>query len=93
VPESLKKEWTDLIYTDTDQPNLQFVDRLIRILEDPCLTLPYQKKSRKSLIQLKILAEVLSQLEHNTNMVLKQVINGLGEKRVSNALNNTGIYA
>jgi hypothetical protein len=75
MPESLKKELTDLIYTDTDQIDFQFLDRLIRILEDPSLNLPYQNKSRKSLIQLKILAEIMSQLENNTNVVLQQVLN------------------
>jgi len=93
MPESLRKEWTDLIYTDTDQLDFQFLDRLIRILEDPSLNLHYQKKSRKSLIQLKILAEVLSQLEHNTNVVLQQVINGPDEGKISNALKNTGIHS
>jgi hypothetical protein len=73
--ESLKKEWTDLIYTDTDQLDLQYLDRLIRILEEPSLNLANQKKSRKSLIQLKILAEVL--------VVLQQVIKGPDEGKTS----------
>lgn len=90
--ESLKKEWTDLIYTDTDKLDLQFLDRLIRILEEPSLNLANQKKSRKSLIQLKILAEVLSKLEHNTNVVLQQVIKGPDEGKTSSALKDTGIH-
>ncbi len=91
--ESLKKEWTDLIYTDTGGLDFQFLDRLIRILKDPCLNLPYQTKSRDSLIKLKMLAEVLSQLEHNTNKVLRQVINGPDEGKTSKALNNPGIHS
>ncbi len=90
--ESLKKEWTDLIYTDTGGLDFQFLDRVIRILKDPCLNLPYQTKSRDSLIKLKMLAEVLSQLEYNTNEVLRQVINGSDEGKSPNALNNTGIH-
>ena len=91
--ESLKKEWTDLIYTDTGGLDFQFLDRVICILKDPCLNLPYQTKSRDSLIKLKMLAEVLSQLEHSTNEVLRQVINGTDEGKTSNALNNTGIHS
>ncbi|MFH1674654.1 MAG: hypothetical protein ABIF87_14685 [Pseudomonadota bacterium] len=88
IPESLKKELTDLIYTYTDQINFQFLDRLIRILEDPSLNLPYQNKSRKSLIQLKILAEIMSQLENNTNVVLQQVLNGTNKgRRIGDGLN------
>ena len=90
--ESLKKEWTDLIYTDTGGLDFQFLDRVIRILNDPCLNLPYQTKSRDSLIKLKMLAKVLSQLEYNTNEVLRQVINGSDEGKSPNALNNTGIH-
>lgn len=91
MPESLKKEWTDLIYRDTDQIDFQFFDRLIHILEDPSLNLPYQEKSRTSLIYLKTLAEIMGQLEHNTNVVLQQVLNGPSEGMISNALKNTGI--
>lgn len=78
MPESLKLEWTDLIYRNTDRIDFQFLDRLIHILEDSSLDLPYQRKSRKSLIRLKALAEIIGQLEDNTNMVLRQVLNGNG---------------
>ena len=93
ILETLKKEWTDLIYTDADRLDFQYLDRLIRILENPSLNLPYQKKSRKSLIKLKVLAEILSQLEQNTNVVLQQVINGFNDGKISNAMKNTGIHA
>lgn len=93
IPEGLKKEWTDLIYTDTDRLDFQFLDRLIRILEDPSLKLAYQKKSRRSLIHLKILAEMMCQLEHNTNVVLQQVTSGPDEGKIFNALKNTGIHS
>ena len=92
ILETLKKEWTDLIYTDADRLDFQYLDRLIRILENPSLNLPYQKKSRKSLIKLKVLAEILGQLEQNTNVVLQQVINGYDEGKISNAM-KTEIHA
>jgi hypothetical protein len=38
--------------------------------------MPYQEKSRKTLTHLKTLAEVVGQLEDNTNMVLREVLNG-----------------
>ena len=80
VPDSLKKEWTDLIYSNVDHPDLQFLDRVSRILEDRSLNLPHQEKSRKSLVRLKALAEIICQLEENTNMVLQQVLNGKGKE-------------
>ncbi|RLB06989.1 MAG: hypothetical protein DRG27_06890 [Deltaproteobacteria bacterium] len=76
IPEELKKEWIDLIYKDVDYPDPEFLDRISRILEDKTLNLPYQEKSRKSLIRLKALLEIISELEHNINAILNQVLNG-----------------
>ena len=76
IPEDLKKEWTDLIYKNVDYPDPEFLDRISRILEDKTLNLPYQEKSRKSLIRLKALLEIMSELEHNINVILNQVLNG-----------------
>ncbi len=84
LSESLKKEWVDLIYSDTDQVEFHFLDRLIRFLGDSSLNLPYQEKSRKGLIRLKALAETMGQLEQSTNMVLAQVLNGNGNGMVPN---------
>lgn len=77
IPEQLKKEWIDLIYKDVDYPNPEFLERISRILEDKTLDLPYQEKSRKSLIRLKALLEIISELEHNINIILSQVLNGV----------------
>ena len=79
MSEPLKSEWTELIYRNTESIDFQFLDRLIHILEDSSLDLPYQRKSRKSLIRLKALAEIIGQLEDNTNIVLRQVLNGNGK--------------
>jgi hypothetical protein len=76
MPESLKKEWADLIYRDTGQLDTQFLDRSIQILQNPSLNLPYREKSRKSLIYLKTLAEIMGELEQSTNSVLQQVLKG-----------------
>ena len=76
IPESLKEEWVKLIYRDTDRVDLKFLESVIQILEDPTLNLPSQNKSRNSLIRLKALAEIVGQLEKNTNEVFREVLNG-----------------
>jgi hypothetical protein len=76
MPDALKKQWTDLIYNDKDYLDSLYLDRLIQILEDPFLNLPFREKSRKSLIHLKTLVEIIGQLEHKTNEVLREVLNG-----------------
>ena len=88
IPESLKSEWIDILYKNTDHLNLQFLERLTRILEDSSLKLPSQEKSRKRLVHLRTLAEIMGRLEDDTNAVLRQVLNGCENGPVSNVLNN-----
>ena len=88
IPEGLKREWVDLIYTNMDRIDFQLLDRLIQILQKTSLGLPYQEKSRKSLIGLKGLAENIGQLEEKTNTVLRQVLNGHADVTTSYLLNN-----
>jgi len=76
LPESLKREWTELIYRNMDYLDFEYLHRLIRILEDPSLNLHSQSRSRERLIRLKALAEIMGELEENTNEVLRQVLNG-----------------
>ena len=76
MPEDLKKEWVDLIYRDTDRFDPAMLDSLIQILANPAIEVASREKSRKALIQLKALAENMSQLERNTNFLLRQVLNG-----------------
>jgi hypothetical protein len=86
LPEPLKQEWVELIYRNTDRLDFQLLDRVIHVLEDPSLNLPSQPKSRKSLIRLKALAEIVGQLEDNTNEVLREVLNGHDNEVISNTL-------
>ncbi len=88
MPDALKEQWVDLIYRNTDRIDLQFLDKLIHILGDRSLDLPFQKKSRKSLIHLKALAEVIGQLEQNTSLVLQEVLNGYDDRMNSGILKN-----
>jgi len=85
--EPLKLEWIDLIYREVDHIDLDFLDRLICVLEDHSLNLPYKEKSRKSLIRLKALAQIMEQLEKNTNVVLREILNGYSNGTTSHILN------
>jgi len=84
MSEALKKEWIDLLYRDSELIDIKYLERLIRILGDPSFNLPYGSKSRKSLIRLKVLAEIMGQLEKNTNMVLRQVLTSHDNTIISN---------
>ncbi|MFC1863030.1 hypothetical protein ACFL1Z_03660 [Thermodesulfobacteriota bacterium] len=80
IPDDLKKEWVDLIYKNTSSFNGSYLESIIRILGNPLLKMPSRKKSKKSLIKLKLLGETIDQLEKNTNFVLRQVLNGNGHR-------------
>ena len=88
IPEELKREWVNLIYRNTDHFNPSALERLIEMLGNPVLTIPSREKSRKTLTRLKALAETMSQLERNTNFLLRQVLNGDDNGVVSKILSN-----
>jgi len=89
IPEELKLEWVNLIYANTDHFNPSVLDGLIKILANPFLAIPSRERSKKTLTQLKALAETMSQLERNTNFLLRQVLNGDNNGPVSKGLNTT----
>jgi hypothetical protein len=78
IPKDLKAEWIYLLYSTDDHFDALALERLITVLNNPALEIPSREKSRKTLIQLKALAETMGQLEQNTNFILEQVLNGGG---------------
>jgi len=76
MPEGKKREWVDLIYSEMESVDFQFLDHVVRVIDDPLLNLPYKYKSKKSLLRLKALAEIIYRLEEDTNVVLTGVLNG-----------------
>ncbi|MEA2088105.1 MAG: hypothetical protein U9O91_08430, partial [Candidatus Caldatribacteriota bacterium] len=91
IPEEIKREWVKLIYSNDDSFNNSSLDRLINILDNSDINIPYQEKSKKSLKQLKALRDTMHQLERNTNFLLYQVLNGGDEGLVldnTNGMNN-----
>jgi len=91
IPEYLKREWIDLIYRNTDHLDFSFLDRLTHVLEDPSLKLPFREKSRKCLVHLRTLAEIMGRLEDDTNAVLRQVLNGCENGTVLSVLKNSQV--
>ena len=93
ISKELKNEWIGLIYKNTETISISDLDRLIKILENAELNIPSRERSRKTFIQLKALAETMSQLEDNTNFLLHQVLNGHSVKnsngRILDILKNT----
>jgi len=91
IPEELKQEWVNLMYRNNDKFDDSALDRLIKVLANSALTIPSREKSRKTLTQLKALAQTMSQLEQNTNFVLDRILNGSEKSLISGALKNSTV--
>jgi hypothetical protein len=91
IPEELKKEWVNLMYRNNDKFDDSALDRLIKILANSALAIPSREKSRKTLTQLKALAQTMNQLEQNTNFLLDRVLNGSEKSRISGALKDIAV--
>jgi hypothetical protein len=88
VPEALKWDWVNLIYTNNDHFDAKVLEKLINMLSNPTLQIPSRERSKKNLTQLKALAETMHQLEQNTNFLLHQVLNWGDRELVSEMINN-----
>jgi hypothetical protein len=91
IPEELKQEWVNLMYRNNDKFDDSALDRLIKVLTNSALTIPSREKSRKTLTQLKALAQTMSQLEQNTNFLLDRILNGSEKSLISGALKNSTV--
>jgi len=91
IPQELKQEWVNLMYRNNDKFDDSALDRLIKVLDNSALTIPSREKSRKTLTQLKALAQTMSQLEQNTNFLLDRVLNGSEKRLISGALKNIAV--
>ncbi len=81
LPEDLKQRWVSLIYRSAEKLDNDFYAQVLEMLSDPVLRLPYRERSRKTLVNLKALAEIVVELESDTNVVLREVLNGNGTKK------------
>jgi signal recognition particle subunit SEC65 len=91
IPDDTKTEWVHLLYSNNDHFDGLALGRLISILNNPALEIPSREKSRKTLVQLKALAETIRKLEENTNFVLEQVLNGVDKGKASAILQNNEV--
>ena len=91
IPQEVKQEWVNLMYRNNDKFDDSALDRLIKVLDNSALTIPSREKSRKTLTQLKALAQTMSQLEQNTNFLLDRVLNGSEKRLISGALKNIAV--
>ena len=91
IPDDIKTEWVHLLYSNNEYFDGLALGRVISILNNPALEIPSRERSRKTLVQLKALAETIRELEENTNFVLEQVLNGVDKGKASAILQNNEV--
>jgi len=91
IPDDIKTEWVHLLYSNNEYFDGLALGRLISILNNPALEIPSRERSRKTLVQLKAIAETIRKLEENTNFVLEQVLNGVDKGKASAILQNNEV--
>ncbi len=76
IPEELKRKWFRLAYTDFSADKLSMLDEILQLLEHPELAIPHKQQSRKVLVSLKALVEIMPEVEERANRIMASLKNG-----------------
>jgi hypothetical protein len=70
LPEDLKNMWIKIAYSDFSTDNLHLIDEMLRFLEHPALSIPHQQQTRKILVSLKALVDLIPEMEERANRMI-----------------------
>jgi len=73
IPRSLVEEWVRLSYVDFTADRLRLLDDLLRFLENPALPVARRLQIRKSLQSLKVLVEIIPEMEEKANRMIQSL--------------------
>ncbi len=79
-PKDIRRRWRKLAYTDLNRFSKELLDEFIQFLGNPNLRLPHKDQTRKTLIYLKTMGEVFSEVEEKSNYILNTIKNGKAPK-------------
>ncbi len=76
LPEDLKKRWQELAYVDLNKDNLHLLNEVIKFLDHPALDIPHKHQSKRVLIYLKVLAEIIPEISERADRIMDYLKNG-----------------
>ena len=76
IPEDLRDMWHRLAYIDFTLDQLPKLDEILRFLDHPDLTIPHKHQTKKVLTALKVLAEMIPEVEERSNTIISALKNG-----------------
>ncbi len=82
LPEELKVEWSRLAYTDFSADKIGVLDDILQLLEHPQLIIPHKLQTKKVLLSLKALVEILPEVEERANRIMAGLRSGELEETV-----------
>ncbi|MFP5212219.1 MAG: hypothetical protein ACLGPL_02460 [Acidobacteriota bacterium] len=76
LPEDLKAVWPKLAYVDFTADKLLVLDDILRFLDHPALSIPHKQQTKKILVSLKALVEMIPEVEERANRIICSLKNG-----------------
>jgi hypothetical protein len=76
IPEDLREAWRRLAYVDFTVDKIPALEEIIRLLDHPALTIPHKLQTKKILTSLKVLAEMIPEVEERANRIICSLRNG-----------------
>ncbi len=76
IPEDLRDAWRRLAYVDFTVEKVPMLDEIIRLLDHPDLKIPHRLQTKKILTSLKVLAEMIPDVEERANRIICSLRNG-----------------
>lgn len=76
LPLDLCERWAGLAYAEFSSERLELLDEVLGLLEHPAFPNPYKRQMRKTIRSLKVLAEVIPELEERANRIIYSLRQG-----------------
>lgn len=76
LPDDLRSIWPRLAYIDFTVDKLAVLDQILKFLDHPQLRIPHKQQTKKILISLKALVEMIPEVEEKTNRIILSLRNG-----------------
>ncbi len=76
LPEDLRRIWPKLAYVDFTADKLLVLEEILEFLDHPDLTIPHKQQTKKILISLKALVEMIPEVEERANRIICSLKNG-----------------
>jgi hypothetical protein len=76
LPDDLRSLWPKLAYVDFTVDKLKTLEQILDFLDHPGLKIPHKQQTKKILISLKALVEMIPEVEERTNRIILSLRNG-----------------